>query len=330
MADSKITALTALTTLLSTDILPVVSDPGGTPVTKKVTIAVLLASIQSLLNSPEGFLMNGKIVVTQTSNNLTVALKGLDGNNPSSTNPVYVRIGGVMRSITAALSVTKNAGTNWCNSGSTELATQEIDYFVYLGYNVTDGVTIGFSRIPHINIYSGFGTTSTDERYCAISTITNAAASDAYVNIGRFAATLSAGAGYTWTVPTFNADNLIQRPIFETQRLQFNGLLTASAGVLSNLVYQANHYKLIGNQMTITIYTAFDLGTATAATLSEKVPFATSLMTGFGGQLYNGSVLKGLNGNTGVSNTASFTTTDGANHIVAANQQIRCTFVEFI
>jgi hypothetical protein len=168
---------------------------------------------------PEGSLLNGKIVVTVTSNNITLALKGADGNDPSASNPVYCKIGGVIRSVTAALSVTKNAATNWCNAGSAELATKEIDYFAYLGYNATDGVVLGFSRIPYACQYSDFSTTTTNEKYCAISTITNAAATDYYNVIGRFAATLSAGAGYTWSVPTFTAINLIQRPIYETRWL---------------------------------------------------------------------------------------------------------------
>jgi len=157
-----------------------------------------------------------------TSNDLTVALKTLAGNDPSADDPVYIRIGtaSIMK-VTSALSVTKNAGTNWCNAGSTGLATKEIDYFTYLGYNATDGVVIGFSRIPHGRIYSDFSTTTTDEKYCAISTISNAVGSNPYVVIGRFAATLSAGAGYTWTVPSFTALNLINRPIYETRWLIF-------------------------------------------------------------------------------------------------------------
>jgi hypothetical protein len=43
MADTKISALAALATPLSTDLLVVVSDPGGTPVTKRSTIAQVLA-----------------------------------------------------------------------------------------------------------------------------------------------------------------------------------------------------------------------------------------------------------------------------------------------
>lgn len=43
MANAKITALTENTTPVSTDILPMVDDPAGTPVTQKITIANLLS-----------------------------------------------------------------------------------------------------------------------------------------------------------------------------------------------------------------------------------------------------------------------------------------------
>jgi hypothetical protein len=78
------------------------------------------------------------IVVTVTSNNLTVALKDDSGNDFSATNPGYFKINGIVRTVTAALSVTLAAATNWMNAGSAELATKEIDYFCYLGHNTTD------------------------------------------------------------------------------------------------------------------------------------------------------------------------------------------------
>ena len=42
MADLKITQLTALTTPVLTDVLPIVDDPTGTPVTKKVALSYIL------------------------------------------------------------------------------------------------------------------------------------------------------------------------------------------------------------------------------------------------------------------------------------------------
>lgn len=191
----------------------------------------------------QGFLINGKISVTDAAG-ITVAIKTLAGTDPSATDPVYVRIGDTIRTISAALSVAKADGTNWCNAGSAELATKEIDYFVYLGYNATDGVVIGFSRYPGANSYNDFSATTTNEKYCAISTITTAAATDYYEVIGRFAATLSAGAGYTWTVPTYTAKNLIQRPIYETRWLDWQPTYSGSGSMTWTSVTGTRSYKV--------------------------------------------------------------------------------------
>lgn len=202
------------------------------------------------LNATQGHLINGKISVTVASDNITLTLKTLDDNTPSATNPVYCRIGDTVRSITSALSVTKNAGTNWFNAGSAGLATKEIDYFVYLGYNATDGVTIGFSRIPSATQYGDFSATTTNEKYCAISTITTAASTDYYENVGRFAATLSAGAGYTWTVPTFTASNLIQRPIYESRWLDWAPVIAVSGGTAPTYTTNyVNKYRIRGSKL---------------------------------------------------------------------------------
>lgn len=225
------------------------------------------------LYAPQGFLINGKIEVTDAAG-ITVAIKTLAGTDPSASDPVYVRIGDTVRTISAALSVSKADGTNWCNAGSAELATKEIDYFVYLGYNATDGVVLGFSRFPGANQYSDFSATTTNEKYCAISTITNAAATDYYENVGRFAATLSAGAGYTWSVPTYTAANLIQRPIYETRATD------AIAPVLSNLSGTCNAiYKLVGSTVH---YRGHILVSAAGggAVVSFSCPFTAKQWTG--------------------------------------------------
>lgn len=282
MADQKLTQLTEDTSPTLDDLIYLVTDPAGTPASRKSTLANLL----KVVNAPSGFLINGQIVPSVASNDLTVAIKGMDGNDPSASNPVYVRIGNTVRTITAALSVTKADGTNWFNSGSAELATKEIDYFVYLGYNATDGVVIGFSRIPYAKEYDDFSATTTDELYCAISTITNAASGDDYEVVGRFAATLSAGAGYTWTVPTFTNKNLIQRPIYETRVLTFNFSVaswtagTAPSGTIFDFIesYQirgktcrveiAQAYAVNGSTVTGCVTGAFPISTVQYQTLN--------------------------------------------------------------
>lgn len=82
-------------------------------------------------NAPLGQILNGKFVKSVSSNNLTVALKTLAGNDPSATDPVFVRIGNTVRMITSSLSVTaKNSGTNWFGKGASYFAGNESDFCI--------------------------------------------------------------------------------------------------------------------------------------------------------------------------------------------------------
>lgn len=218
---------------------------------------------------------NYKIVPSVASDNLTVALKTLAGNDPSTSDPIYIRIGDEVRTITSALSVTANAGTNWFNSGSSELATKEVDYFVYLGYNSTDGVVIGFSRIPYATKYSEFNTTTTNEKYAKISTITNASSDDYYSVIGRFGATLSAGAGYTWTIPTFSATNLINRPIYETRWLDYTGVVSmGNSGTYTSITYSHRRYKISDSTMQVRLTSSGTLGGSATNNALVTIPMS--------------------------------------------------------
>jgi len=256
------------------------------------------------INAPQGFLINGKILPTVSANNLTVAIKGLDGNNPSSTNPVYCRIGDTIRSITSALSVTCSAGTNWFNAGSSELATKAIDYFVYLGYNATDGVVIGFSRIPYAREYSNFSATSTNELYCAISTITNATSGDDYENIGRFRATLSAGVGYTWSVPTFDTTNLIQRPIYETSWLNWQPTYGAEGTMTyTSVTTDLAKYRLKGNEIEVCVYFYGTTGGTASNAFYGTLPITTA------GNNYQATLIR--DGGLSSANTLGVTNMNG-------------------
>ncbi len=267
MTVSKDSGLPAVSALLATDILALVRGSTNNSIT--------VANIQKMFaNVPNGMMFNGRILPSVSAGNLTLALKTFAGADPSATDPVSVFIGGAIRIITSALSVTKNAATNWCNAGSAELATREIDYFAYLGYNATDRVVIGFSRIPYARIYSDFNPTTTNEKYAAISTITNAAAGDEYCVIGRFAATLSAGAGYTWSVPAYTPVNLIQSPIYETRLLnwtpQFVGFSAIPATFYAGYMFKGSLMKIMTNCNSD--------GTSNGTSLTFTLPFTMAAL----------------------------------------------------
>lgn len=202
---------------------------------------------------PDGWMENGNILVSVTSNNITVALKNKAGNNPSASDPVTVWINGTKRMCTASLSVTKNAGTNWFASGSAALATKEIDYFVYLIWNTTPGtdiVDLGFARIPSGRVYSDFSGTTTNERYLAFANASTPTSTDSVVVIGRFAATLSASASYNWSVPTFTNANLIQHPIYETRWLSWTPTHSRNGTGYTNApTVNSAKYMLFNNRM---------------------------------------------------------------------------------
>ena len=243
-----------------------------------ITNANITDTRRSVFVAPTGArnqgLINGKIVPTVASNNLTVAIKTLTDTDPSATNPVGIWIGNNLRWITSSLSIAANAGTNWFASGSAELATKEIDYFAYIGYNATDGITLGYARIPYAKLYSDFNTTTTNEKYARISTITNAAAGDNYINIGRFAATLSAGAGYTWTVPAFTNANLIQEPVYETSWLDWTPAYDGGTMTYTSVTLTMSKYRILDRAIQLSFRTANGTtgGTATIA-LDVSLPF---------------------------------------------------------
>jgi hypothetical protein len=245
-------------------------------------------------------------VPSVASNNLTVAIKTLADTDPSATNPVGIWIGNNLRWITSSLSIAANAGTNWFNSGGAELATREIDYFAYIGYNATDGITLGYARIPYAKLYSDFNTTTTNARYARISTITNAAAGDNYVNIGRFAATLSASASFNWSVPAFTNANLIQEPIYNTRGLiyTFNNSViswTGGGGTAPTATDSGAIYYIHGNKLIFDGW-YFSAGTSgNTALYSLSMPFTPD---------FKGVSVR-FAGNGYYSNTATVTQTRG-------------------
>lgn len=211
MASGNLLAQTQQTDPLGRDLAYIVRDPNGVPADRKLYLGDMNVSNQ-------GFMVNGKISVSAAAGTLTVSILTLNGGTPSATDPISVWVNGTYRRITASTTLSLAGGTNWFNSGSAELATKEVDYFVYL-IDVGGTISIGCARIPTGRVFSDFSATTTNEKYLGKSSAP--AATDNVILIGRFAATLSAGAGYTWTVPTFTNANLIQRPVYFTRQLSY-------------------------------------------------------------------------------------------------------------
>lgn len=232
MADETLLTLSQITEaqLKASTRLYGVIDPAGTPAD------VFL---------PMGAFCGGfyKIAPSVASNNLTLALQHLDGTSPSTNNPLGFKIGDDWQIIDAALSFTKNAATNWANLGSTELAAKNVDLFTYLiqETGASAGTKLGWSRIPFAKTMADFNSLSTHEKYIAGS-YTNFNSTDKVVNIGRFRAQLSAGAGYTWSIPSAL---VIPYPIFETDWLSWQPVYSANGSMTyTSVTTDIANYKI--------------------------------------------------------------------------------------
>ena len=242
-------------------------------------IAIQVSIYNWLLNFPEGTMINGKIERTVASNNLTFSLKTMDWSNPSVSNPVYCRIWNDLRAITAPLSNTLNAWTNRYESWSAELATNEVDYFVYLWRTtVYNTVYIQPSRIPYATTRANFSSTTTNERYAPNAWDMNT--TDPVVVVWRFNATLSAWASFNRSIPA--TDIVINRPIYETRRIPYTPAITWDGTAPTSLLWSRFRYKISWDTCSISV--AIDYNTAWTSNsivtctipISEKAIYYTS------------------------------------------------------
>lgn len=215
--------------------------------------------LNAKLQAPQGFMVNGKIVTSVNAGTLTVAIKTLAGNDPSANDPVYVRIGNTVRTISSALSVSAVTGTNWLNLGSSELLNQEVDLFVYLRWNTVDNtVNVLFSRIPYAVRSNNFVVSSTDEK----SLVSNGTftGTDEVEVVGRFNTILTFSGSNQWAAPSTSV--IINRPIFETRQLIFSVQAFASGGGFSIGNGSIESSYLIAGKM-VHLSTRFNCGSTT-------------------------------------------------------------------
>lgn len=281
----------------------------------------------------EGMLTNYYIAASVSANDLTVALKTKAGADPSATDPLYVAIGDTsqIRTISGALSKTIVDGTNWFNAGSAELATKTIDYFVYVGYRVSDtSMFIGISRVPHGHTYSEFSATSTNEKYLAYSGAAPAA-SDEMENIGRISATLSAGAGYTWSIS--GTGDPINHPIFESELRDWAPTASALAPMTyTSVTVDYAKYQVRRGLVQCYVRTFGTIGGTPTSDVYLTLPVAHSAAqpVHVGGGAYDNSLMKSsniqINAATAPANTAIFRLYDSSNWTAGANEYALASF----
>jgi hypothetical protein len=244
----KSSAFSSLASLTITN--PVIN--GGSLASVTITTSTL-DSFSLKINGFEGFGTNYRIMPSLASGNLVVALKTMDGNDPSATNPVYVRIGDTIRTVSTTLSATASAGINWVKAGSSELANKEVDYFVYLVWNSTSsGVFLFSSRIPYANVVGDLVVSQTDEKGVVGANNPTWNAGDNVTVIGRFPASLSGVSLYNWSLPTLTNANLIQRPVYETRYLNYTPAFTVTSPMtLSGTSQASGFYKIVSNQLSV-------------------------------------------------------------------------------
>lgn len=301
----------------------------GATVNSFLTASMWNNIIEYTRDLPTRGLINGLIVPTVASNNLTVAIKTLQNTDPSPSNPVYVWIGNTLRSITGALSTTFNAGFNGFNSGSSELATKEIDYFVYIGrLTAGGGLELGFARIPYARLASDFVNSGGDEKYARFGAATSLVDFTEVVNIGRFAATLSASPSFNWSVPSFNNANLIQEPIYETRWLTWKPTYGATGSMTyTTVTEEIARYMVSQKSLSITLRSFGTTGGSASNALDASLPFSfTAPMNGQFSvpRLFDGASLAGIISDH-TNNVIRFSRYDNANFGLGANRYIMAT-----
>ena len=211
----------------------------------------------------EADLYKYQIVPSISSWNLTVALKNYLWQNNSLTTPIKSQIWDTVRTITSPLSATRNAWSNWFNMWSSELATKEVDLFVYLAYDTALSQTwLLISRLPGATKYWDFSTSWTNEKGIVASTNINPASTDRVINIGRFSAILSAGAWYTWSTPSAWFQ-VINYPIFNTKKLEYTAQIIWTWWWNASSVVLDCFYKIIWTQCYLTMTWSFTKNTLT-------------------------------------------------------------------
>ena len=161
MADSKITALPATTTLLGTDILPVVTDPGGTATNKKITQANLAAAVLSTATPAlplAGGTMSGDIAMAAHKvSGLAAATANGDALRYEQLNNLYLLLTGGTLSGDLAMGTHKVSGLAAATVNGDALRYEQLVglYLLLAGGTMSGDIAMGTHKVTGLGNGSG-------------------------------------------------------------------------------------------------------------------------------------------------------------------------------
>lgn len=282
MADPLfITQLDEVTSFKDGDYAVTETTPGGTPETNYIKWENVLAQ----------FLKRTHYQISRTisSNNVIFAIKDSDGNDATADKPLNFDIAGSIRKLTGALSLQVNAGTSVWNLGATEFANLIQELFIYIGWRAsTSSCFLFVSRLPNLREVADAHTTATNERYGAASGAAPVG-SDPLALLGRVNIQNSGTASFNWSIPASN--QIINRPIYETNWLDWNPTLTGFSVAPTNIL---NRYRMGYADVSFFVRHGGN-GTSNNTTLTGTLPFTAKTLTnaswGSSGTIVDNSVI---------------------------------------
>ena len=218
----------------------------------------------------EADLYKYQIVPSISSWSITVALKNYLWQDPSVTTPVKVQIWDTVRTITYPCSSTEPSWLNIYNAWSSELATKEIDYFVYLQQKPWEPIYIWFSRIPNAITSNDFNPVVWNEKYSSLN-YNNNWQNAPVVNIGRFSAILSASP-YTWSTPSAGFQ-VINYPIFESKLLEYYWYYYTNWTTWTTNISYDNKYKIVWSEVHLFIWNTINSISWSTWIVKFRLPF---------------------------------------------------------
>lgn len=223
-----------------------------------------------------------KLTPSIASSNLTVTLTNMDGTTPTTSRPLWFKIGDAWRAVSGALSVSVTAALGdiflW-DAG--KIQGNDAQIFVYMIDN-NGTAQIGVSPCPMLvtvatNYYSNGSQTGAAGHTNIVMSGTRDATNTCCV-VGRV--NVSQTDANNWQTPT--ATKIVNEPVYNTDPMNWTPAPTALAPMtLTTPVIDEAYYSVEGWDVHYTVRVTATTATTASASISATPPIASAVSTNF-------------------------------------------------